>query len=70
MITVLSNSYTDDEKKAIHKALVNARSEFLKEFCGEAECSQCSYRHVCYDLDKVTDFTLKLKRSVEDDKIN
>lgn len=65
MITVLSNSYNPREMKAIHEVMCTARSKFLEKYCGEQRCEFCDYRHVCYDLDKATDYTLKLDRGEE-----
>ena len=62
MISVLSNSYGQSETKAIHETMCAARAEFLKKYCGDWTCDVCPYRHVCYDLDKATDYTNKLQR--------
>lgn len=65
MIRLLTNTYTEEDKKALHDTLCEARSRFLLRYClPHTPCQECAYRHVCYDLDRVTDHTATLKRGV------
>lgn len=57
MITIKTNTYWETEINALHGVMVKARAEFLRQYCVGQGCYECVVRHLCYDLDRSTDFT-------------
>lgn len=61
MITIKSAMYTDDEKEPLYNALQAAIDSFINNNCEpQTPCSQCRYRHVCYDLSSARDYAYQI----------
>ena len=61
MITIRNNCYKDGEKIPLYQALQAAVDEFINCYCDpKADCRNCPYRHVCYDLIEARDYAYKV----------
>lgn len=67
MITVKSNSLTDDEKIALSSIMAHSYRLFLDTMC-QRNCSRCKYSRLCYDLEHCYQYCDKIaERSSQND---
>ena len=67
MISILSNSFNNKEKQAICDLFEELEIMFFECYCPytkdeKTECTECPYKHLCYDVNKTLEFVEDLNK--------
>ena len=61
MISIYSKSYNQEEKQALNDMINELNIMFNECYCPQYkdgykdyDCRLCEYRHLCYDIEKIT----------------
>ena len=60
MITLRVNTYNVKELKELAEGLEAVEYVIAEQHCGDGNCKNCDYRHICYDLAAAREHAKKL----------